>query len=70
VPEPAELEALRADLRSDDLARRDAAFARITELMSDSVRAIVAEALQSDNPDVREAAEQLLLRLAEVTGDA
>ena len=70
MPDRAELDALREDLRAEDPARREAAFARITGLMSDSVRSIVAEALQSENPDVREAAEHLLMRLAEATGDA
>ena len=64
------LRALRADLRSADPAVRDAAFARVAEVLGTSVREIVAEALSSDNPEVREAAEGLLVRLAELTGEA
>ena len=67
--DPEALRVLRADLHSADPAVRDAAFARVGEVLSASVREVVAEALASDNPEVREAAEGLLVRLAEVTGD-
>ena len=67
LPDRDTLEDMRAALRSDDPAVRAGAMERLGDLLSGSVREIVAEAVASENPEVREAAERLLLRVAEVT---
>jgi HEAT repeat protein len=67
LPDRDTLEEMRAALRSDDPAIRAGAMEQLGDLLSDSVRAIVAEAMASENPEVREAAERLLVRIAEVT---
>ncbi|MDZ4167181.1 MAG: HEAT repeat domain-containing protein [Coriobacteriia bacterium] len=63
LPDPDALEALRTDLRSADPAIQARAVAQLGDVVGQSARDIVTEALASDNPEVREAAERLLARL-------
>jgi HEAT repeat protein len=69
LPDADEIRRLREELRATDPAQRVAAMSRLGEVLSESARAIVAEALASDNAEVREAAEALLARLGEVAPD-
>ena len=70
LPDRDALEQLRTDLRSDDAATRSAAIERLGGIVGAGTREVIAEALASDNPEVREAAERLLQRLADVIGEA
>lgn len=59
------LRRLRSELRSEDPAVRAEAAARLEQVIGESSRALVAEALASDDPEVRARAERLLARLRE-----
>lgn len=61
--DPAELRRLREELRSEDAEMRTRAVARLGEVLDSGTREIVAEALASDNPEVRAAAERLMERI-------
>jgi HEAT repeat protein len=61
--DPAELRRLREDLRCEDADTRTRAIARLGEVLDSGTREIVAEALASDNPEVRAAAERLMERI-------
>jgi hypothetical protein len=63
--DPEALRRLRSDLRSEDASVRAEALARIEQVIGESSRALVAEALASDDPEVRAHAERLLERLRE-----
>jgi HEAT repeat protein len=62
-PGPDELEALRAGLESNDPAVRARALERLEAVVSERAAEVVAEALQSENPEVRAHAEALRTRL-------
>jgi|GEM_PF-5985059 len=58
-----DLAGLRADLRSPDRAVREAAAARIVELYDTQTTRLLAEALLSDTPEVRDKAVITLAKL-------
>lgn len=68
LPDRDALDQLRADLRSPDPRTRSAAIEQLGGIVGAGTREIIAEAVASDNPEVREAAERLLQRLADVIG--
>jgi hypothetical protein len=61
--DPDELRRLRGDLRSVDPAVRAGALVRLQAIIGEGAREVIAEALVSENPEVRERAELLLARL-------
>jgi hypothetical protein len=62
--EPSEIEALRADLRSDDPSARAAAATRVLERFGSQAIAVLREAVVSENPEVRAKAAETLDMLA------
>ena len=58
-----ELQALRVELESDDHDVRARALERLEAVIAERAREVVAEALQSENPQVREQADALQARL-------
>jgi HEAT repeat protein len=63
LPDRDALEEIRVGLRSADPAVHARAVAGLGDVVGQSARDILAEALASDNPEVREAAERLASRL-------
>jgi flagellar capping protein FliD len=61
-----DLRQLQADLRSEDPVVRAAAVGRASEAIDATVMSVVAQALLSENPEVRAKAVALIDRLAEL----
>lgn len=63
MPSPDDLGTLRAALASDDAAQRARALELLEAVIAERAHEVVAEALESENPQVREQAETLRARL-------
>lgn len=63
MPGPDDLEALRAGLESDDPVVRARALKHLEAVIAERAHEVVAEALESENPQVRAQAEALRARL-------
>ena len=61
-----DLRRLKDDLRAEDAEVRAEAIARASEAIDATVMSVVAQALLSDNPEVRAKAVDLMDRLAEM----
>lgn len=66
--DPDELRRLRDELRSAEPARRESAVRRLLAMVEASAPGVLVEALESESPEVREQALNLLERMAE-SGD-